>query len=172
MKEDISEDVQVYEVGFHLLSTVPEEKLGEIVSNIQGLITKNGGSIISEEFPKMRTLAYEIKKKIDIKYMTFNKAYFGWVKFETTPTLVGKIDESMESNKDILRHIVVKTVKENTMEAFKASVLNKESKEEKRSIPTVEKPSVEKVEVSKEELDKSIDDLIIETRLNNEVGQD
>ncbi|KKP81103.1 MAG: hypothetical protein UR80_C0009G0011, partial [Parcubacteria group bacterium GW2011_GWB1_35_5] len=39
MKEDIEES-QVYEVGFHLLPTVPEEKLEEVVSSLQSLITK------------------------------------------------------------------------------------------------------------------------------------
>jgi len=162
MKEDIEES-QVYEVGFHLLPTVAEDKLEEVVSALQSLITKDGGTIISEEFPKMRPLAYDIKKRIDIKYVTFSNAYFGWVKFESTPELVGKVDEGFKADENVLRYIVIKTVRENTMEPIKAPILNKEVKE--KVIPTVEKPSVKKVEVSKEELDKSIDKLVTDQTL-------
>jgi len=171
MKEDIEES-QVYEVGFHLLPTVPEEKLEEVVSSLQSLITKDGGMVVSEEFPKIRQLAYDIKKRIDIKYVIFSKAYFGWVKFEATPDLVGKIDDGFKNNENILRHIIVKTIRENTMSVPKYPVSKRDENREEKSIPTVESPSVEKIAVSEEELDKSIDELVNEAHLNDEVGQD
>jgi len=161
-EEDILEEIQVYEIGFHILATVSEEKLQETVLSLENLITQNGGSVISEEFPKIRPLAYDIRKKIETKYVNFNKAYFGWIKFEAIPTLVIKIDNGMMKNKDILRFLIIKTVKENTMYIPKIPMFKKGSdNKEERSIPTVEKPSIKKVKASKEDIDKSIDELII-----------
>ncbi|PIR39983.1 MAG: hypothetical protein COV33_02280 [Candidatus Zambryskibacteria bacterium CG10_big_fil_rev_8_21_14_0_10_34_34] len=160
MKEDILEESQVYEVGFHLLPTVPEENLEAVVTNLQSLITKGGGTIISEEFPKMRPLAYDIKKRIDIKHITFSKAYFGWVKFEATSDLLGKINNGFKTAENVLRFIIVKTVRENTMQLVKSPISKRDENREEKSIPTVEKPSVKKVKISDDELDKSIDQLV------------
>jgi len=159
-KDEMLDDVLIYEVGFHILPTVAEEKLPELVLKIKDSITQNGGEIISEDFPKMRVLAYDIKKRIETKYSTFNKAYFGWVKFETLPASIEKIQKEMEINPDILRFIIVKTVRENTMHSPKFPMVAK-------GVGVVEETKVadvlptEKVEVSEEEIDKSIDELLV-----------
>ncbi len=156
-KSDVLDDNQVYEVGFHILPTVPEEKISEIVSKLTDLINKNGGSIISEEFPKIRNLSYEIKKRVETKYLSFSKAYFGWVKFEMLSASIDKVDNEMKSNENILRFIIVKTIRENTMHTFKSPIINKENNREE-----IIKLPKEKVEISEEEIDKSIDELVID----------
>jgi ribosomal protein S6 len=165
-KEEILEDNQIYEVGFHILSTIPEEKLQEVVSKLEHSITQNGGLIISEEFPKMRILSYEIKKRVETKNVSFNKAYFGWIKFEIEAAVVGKIKEDIANNENVLRFIIIKTVKENTMQAFKSPMLAKENNRDET--PKVSKDvsaQTEKVEISEEEIDKSIDELVIDQTL-------
>lgn len=160
-KEENLEKSQVYEVGFHILPTVPEEKLQEVVLKLEDLINKNGGTIISQEFPKIRALSYEIKKRVETKYLSFNKAYFGWIKFEILPVLIDKIEKEIKNNDNVLRFIIVKTVKENTMHIFKSPVVNKENiKEEIAKIPKNVNVQ-EKVEMSEEEMDKSIDELLV-----------
>ena len=101
----------MYEVGFHLLPTVPEEKLEEVVSSLQSLITKDGGMVVSEEFPKIRQLAYDIKKRIDIKHVTFSKAYFGWIKFVMDPSGILELKKRLDLDPNLIRFLILKTVK-------------------------------------------------------------
>ena len=160
-KNEILGEEQIYELGFHILPTVPEEKLQGVVSRLEDSITENKGSIISEEFPKMRVLSYEIKKRVETKYLAFDKAYFGWVKFETLPDSIDKIKKDIESNQDILRSIIVKTVKENTIHTPKSPIIMRENNIEEIKIPKYEPIRAEKAEISEAEIDKSIDELLV-----------
>lgn len=155
-KEDALDSSQIYEMGFHILSTIPEEKLQETVSKLEDSITQNGSSIISQEFPKMRALSYDIKKRVETKYLTFNKAYFGWIKFEADLAVADKIKEEVASNGNILRFIIVKTVRENTIYAPRTPMFRKENVREERG-----EEHAKKTETSEAEIDKSIDELII-----------
>lgn len=147
---------QVYEIGFHILPTIPEEKIQETVSKLVGLINQNGGGVISEEFPKMRALSYEIKKRVETKVSSFDKAYFGWIKFEAAPDAVVKIKKEISNDGNILRFIIIKTVRENTIQIFKSSIsISKEGNKGEIKAPR------EKTEISEEEIDKSIDELLV-----------
>ncbi len=160
-KEEILEKSQIYEVGFHILPTVPEEKLQEVILKLEDSINKNGGTIISQEFPKIRALSYEIKRRVETKYSSFNKAYFGWIKFETPLTSIGKIEEEIKNNDNILRFIIVKTIRENTMHVFKPSMISRENNKEEITKVSKDAAVQEKVEVSEEEIDKSIEELLV-----------
>jgi ribosomal protein S6 len=157
MNEDkVLDDLQVYEVGYHLLPTVSEAELPVEVSKIQSSISERNGAIISEGFPQLRQLAYEIKKAVDTKYHSYSKAYFGWIKFEIDRSQIGEIENLLQADQNVLRFIVVKTVRENTLYAPKAPVHRKDY--QKEELP---KESAEKPEISEEEIDKSIDELVI-----------
>lgn len=147
----------VYEVGYHLVPTIPEENLAEAVSKVVESINKNGGSIVSEEFPKIRSLSYEVKKRVETKYLAFNKAYFGWIKFETDPPSILQIEKEIKNNENILRFLIIKTVRENTLHTPKIPIFKKEdSQREARVEERLEKPKA-----SEEEIDKSIDELLV-----------
>jgi len=149
------DNVKVYELGYHLIPTIGEDSLGVEVSRLQTLITENGGSIISEEFPQMRNLAYEISKVSENKYTNFSKAYFGWIKFEIDSSLIGGIGEKVTSNPSVLRFLIIKTVRENTMYTPKILTKKEAKVEETGEVVVAEK-------ASPEEIDKSIDDLLVE----------
>ena len=156
---DISER-QIYEIGFQIVPSVPEEKLGAQFSELKETIEKNGGSIISEETPKLKQLAYEMRKETAGKYQKYNTAYFGWVKFEVLPEGSLKIGEAFKTNGSTLRHLLIKTVRENTMTVPRIPFYRRTEApkvEDKKD----EKP-VEKAEVSEAELDKAIDAAIAE----------
>lgn len=151
------DNLRIYELGYHLLPTIAEESLGAEVSKLQSIISDNGGTIISEEFPQMRNLSFEMVKVSENKNIKFNKAYFGWIKFEIPGFSIGSISEKVTANPSVLRFIIVKTVKENTIYTPKiATISKKESKIEE----SVGGAPVEKA--SPEEIDKSIDDLLVE----------
>ena len=160
-KGDILDEEQIYEVGFHILSTVPEEKLQEIVSKLENSITQNGGTVISEEFPKIRILSYEIKKRIETKISSFSKAYFGWIKFEIPRASISKIKEEIKNSQNILRFIIIKTVRENTMHTPKLPATMRSNNVEETKAPKGQPMQAEKTEVSEAEIDKSIDELLV-----------
>jgi ribosomal protein S6 len=150
-------DNLVYEIGYHLLSTVEESDVPVQSLKIKSIIEENGGLIISEEMPKMTVLAYDISKAVNSKRQKFNKTYFGWVKFEADPAHVSDIKNKVESLPNILRFIILKTVKEDTMHVHKIPMFKKESNKEEKNGEHTEKPKASEVEI-----DKSIDELVIE----------
>jgi len=156
-------EVLVYEVGYHLMPTIDEAEVLSYSSKIKSLIEERGGAIISEEMPKLMVLAYEISKSVNTKKQKFNKSYFGWVKFEMDPALVLDLKNKIENIPEVLRLLVIKTVKENTISIPKIPMFRKENRD--GSIITlkdfpVKDEKIEKIEISEEEIDKSIDELV------------
>ncbi len=150
------DNLEIYELGYHLLPTVQEEDVPAEISKINFVISENEGNIIGEGLPSMRQLAYEVVKKVETKTLKFNKAYFGWVKFEIDRSQITNIKNQIESLPSVLRFIIIKTVRENTMYTPKAPVFKKEKPREEISQKTEEKQKA-----SKAEIDKSIDELLI-----------
>lgn len=151
-----NKDSKVYELGFLIIPSVAEEKLPEVVTKIKDDIEKAGSAFVSEEYPKLLPLTYTIFKSIDHKKQGYDQAYFGWVKFETNPAQMAELKKVFESNSNILRFLIVKTVKESTIYSHK--VLVKKSKYTKKtSTESAEEP---KEQSSEEEIDKSIDELV------------
>ena len=146
---------QVYEIGFHILPTVAEEKLGDEVSVLRNAIEQGGGSVILEDFPKMRDLAYKMQKYIDTKKVSFTKAYFGWIKFEGESELAQELKKVADEHENILRYLIIKTIRENTL-------LTKPKERVEREEPSSEKTAEEKPKMSAKEIDESIDELVIE----------
>jgi ribosomal protein S6 len=154
-------DIQVYELGYHILPTVPEEDLQGEVSKIHSFISGNDGMVISESNPTLKQLAYDVDKKIDTKSLKFNKAYFGWIKFEMDRSKVLDLKSKVEAMTNVLRFLIIKTVKESTISIVKTPAYKKE----KESEVVTEKDSVEKVQIDEKELDKSIDELVVDESL-------
>jgi len=152
---------KIYEVGYHIISSVAEENIPSEVAKIKEYLAAEKAVIISEEVPMLRPLAYTIKKAFGGAYKTFDKAYFGFIKFALPESGdITKIDEKMKANPSVLRYIVVKTVRENTMYSPKITVFS--DKEAKIKLPA-KAEKIEKVaetSASAEEIDAGIDALI------------
>ncbi len=108
-------DNKVYEVGYLLLSSIPEEKVAAEVTQIKDILAKHSATIISEGEPKLQTLSYTMVKKIGTVNRRFNQAYFGWVKFEGAADQIVALTKAVLDNPAVLRSIVINTVRENTM---------------------------------------------------------
>jgi len=156
-----TEKATVYEVGFHIVPAVSPETLSTEVDAIKAVLDKNGATIISEEFPKLRNLAYMITKVIGPIRNKYDTAYFGWIKYEASSETAEEIKKAFDLNDKILRYLIIKTARENTL--YGAKILPEEKKEEVReSIKEENKEEVKEVSgTSPEELDKSIDKLIV-----------
>ena len=150
--EDKGETV-VYEIGYHLVPTLSEDEVALRVGDIQKLVSQKGGSVIAEEFPEIMELAYTMKKMIAGKWEKYDQAYFGWIKLETTPEDAQALNEELRTLDFVLRFLLVKTVRENTMSV---RVLARKEAGETAA------PEAEKGPIVEAEVDKAIEELVKE----------
>ena len=159
-KEEINDvDARVYEVGYLLAPTIPGEEVPAVYGNLKELVISLSGVAIADEMPRQINLAYPMVKVIQNVSNKFDTAYFGWLKFEMDPAQVLELKKKLDLDLKIIRFLLIKTVKENTM-AAKRYVHRDLSR---RHTPTVKKEgeeNAEAVQINKEEIDKEIDALV------------
>lgn len=155
--ENTHKDQSVYEIGYLLMSSVPEDKVSIEAEAVKKIITGAGSTVIAEGEPQLEDLAYTMRiKKVSGAYEQYDQAYFGWVKFEVGSDAIEAIKKSIEKLPVVLRMLLISTVKDNTYLG-------------KRAASMLAKPADEKVEEKKEaapatieEMDKSIDAMVKE----------
>lgn len=140
----------VYEVGYHIVPSVSPENLPKEVDAIKAVLGGVKATVISEEFPKLRNLAYEMVKVIGPNRRRYDTAHFGWIKFEAGADTMVLIKKALDANENILRYLLIKTARENTL--YGAKILPPEEKKAEKG----DKPEVK----ASEDLDKSIDKLV------------
>jgi ribosomal protein S6 len=148
--------LSVYEVGYLMIPTIAEENLGGEVTLFKDIFTENGATFISDEYPKLIELAYEMQRSIDNKKQKFSYGYFGWVKFECTTEQVKEIKDILDKNEKLIRFLMIKTVRENTMSVKRS--YNKQDSRRRSSQKTKEEVSP----INEETIDKEIDALVVE----------
>ena len=164
---EMEEKGTIYEVSYLLLPSVIVEEVGDVVEQIKSAILSNGGTIISDENPVLIDLAYSMTKVVGAVRNKCDKGYFGWVKFEIQKDGLEVVKKLLDTSDTVLRYILMKTVRENTLLQGKM-MLKREEKVRKEEMKDVEisddvvplSPQVESVAVDRD-LDKSIDDLVI-----------
>ena len=151
---------RIYELGFHIVSSIPEEKLATELTAIKDVLETNGAVFVAEEFPKLKHLTYTMTKVVGPNHLKFDSAYFGWVKFEMNPESVAVAKKIFEHSEKILRFLIVKTVRESTLAVIRPPVFRSEPK----PIPGLDtkKDAPVKSPISEAELDKTIDALVVE----------
>ena len=156
-KEDVFDEGRIYEVGYLLVSSVVESDVSREVTALKDILEKEKVGFISEEFPKLRALAYPMRKHIGGAWQTFSNGYFGWIKFECSPESAKRIDLELRHNASLLRYLLIKTIRETVLVGAKPP--RSDAPRVKREAPTEAAPSAP---VSEVELDKSIEKLIAE----------
>ncbi len=159
--EDTNEDVEInsriYEVGYLLLPTIPEEGIPALYGNLKDLVVSLGGEIISDEMPKMITLAYTMSKVTQNVRSKFNSAFFGWVKFEINPEKVLELKKKLDLDPNFIRFLILKTVRENTIAAKR--FVHKDSR--KKIFSAKKEGENENVApIDEKEIDKEIDAMV------------
>lgn len=112
----------VYEIGYHLLPTLSEEAVSADVKEMTELLAKNGAVIVGDKHPIRMPLAYTITKRISGKILRFDEAYFGWVAFEVPREAALRLDETFKAHKDVLRHIIIRTSRDEVAAALTGPV--------------------------------------------------
>ena len=152
------DEMSVYEIGYLIASSIPEEKVPGEAEAIKGIITNAGAEVIAEEAPHREHLAYTISKKtVSGGYDKFDVAYFGWIKFELGSDKVEAVKKAVELRPATLRMMLISTVRENTYlgkraPAFAVATASGAPVEEKKDVPPA----------TIEEMDKSIDNMVKE----------
>jgi ribosomal protein S6 len=150
---------RVYELGYLLVPTIPEENVLTTFGNLKELVNSFGGQIISDEMPKKIVLAYTMLKVYKNVRNKFNEAYFSWIKFEMSGDKVLELKKKLDLDPEIIRFLIIKTVKENTIASkrfiHKGSI--------RRSAPVAKKDGENETvtEINKEEIDKEIDAMVV-----------
>ncbi len=156
--EELETESRIYEIGFHIVPSVGESGLSAEVSKLKSSIESNGGVIFDEALPQIITLAYQMDKSINQERHKFNEAYFGWIKFEASPSSTLKIKEDLDLNEHILRFLIIKTVRESTI--YSQRISQKKHYDETTGVKG--KTAESKKEKSPElELDKTIEELVV-----------
>lgn len=153
--EEKEAGLSVYEVGYIMLPTIAEENLGGEVTSFKDMFLENGAVFISDEYPKLIELAYEMSRSINNKKQKFSYGYFGWVKFECNTDQAKIIKNILDKNEKLVRYLMIKTVCENTMSVKRS--YNRQDGNKRRFVPKTEE--VEKI--NEETIDKEIDALVV-----------
>ncbi len=171
-----NEGTKVYEVGYLLLPNIEESKVPEESSKIRDIIENNKGLFLSEGAAELKTLTYPMTKAISGKKQKFDDGYFGWIKFEGNSEMITSVKNELDKFDNILRYLLIITVKENTVMPSKPGKFSfdkknesgdKKEKGDKKEVKEVkeDKEVKEKKEVKEGDgkvLDETIDELVIE----------
>ncbi|MAG12788.1 hypothetical protein CL630_03180 [bacterium] len=159
LQENIDDkEPRLYELGYHLLPTLSEEEIPQEVGVLKDGIEKHSGAMVSDQMPRVMSLAYSMSKIMGQKRKYFDTALFGWIKFQMSPKDLLEFDKELKHNKHILRFILVKIAREKLPSVKKMTFLKPKqptgriTKEQK-----VQKPGKQ---LSEEELDKTIEELV------------
>lgn len=130
---EVNLDKKVYEVSALFVPQLSEAELSQGVESLKTKLASLESEIISEGAPVHIKLAYTVEKHINNKIRRADYAHFYWVKFATLPENVKALEAflKLEMGETIVRYLLVKTVRENTVlteltEARQADVKNEE----------------------------------------------
>ena len=115
---DMAEEAVSYECAFHILPTIADEEVPDVVERLKGLITHAGGSVTDEEVSERYELSYEITKQVEGANRRFNTAHFGWMRFTLAPVALTGLGEEIAHMPEILRHLVVRLTREEATKPF------------------------------------------------------
>lgn len=174
-EEDINNEgdsKQVYEISFHISPVLIPEDLQKEFEDIKRVLSEKA-AVISESFPVDIKLSYPISIAVENKKTFFDSAFFGWVKFEVSIDGISELKELFDGRVNILRFLIIKTVKENTMPESKSSEdslqndtedssQSDEKSNSQKEVAEKDSTKDDKEEVSSKDIDESIDKLIVE----------
>lgn len=158
INKEKGDNVTVYEVSYILLPSLALEQVPAKASGLKGVLTSAGGAVISDEDPILIDLAYPMTKVVGVERHKATSGYFGWVKFELPTEGMEAVKKAFDGDAQIIRYLIIKTVKENTLLNGKMSIQKEERVRKDDELADVPE---EAKESSPEEVDKSIDELVI-----------
>jgi len=117
--------MQIYEITYLILSSIPEDKVSGVAESIKEIISKEGGTEIDGETPFKQPLAYTMSKTVGASRYVSQDAYLGWIKFEVDPSACTAIKSSLEKLPEVLRFLLVKAPRKTYFSFAKARAAQK-----------------------------------------------
>lgn len=144
----MTESLRIYEIGYLIVPTVTDEVAVAEHAWLTKILTSQKAEVISEGLPTKKELAYSMRKKIDGQYRVFPDAYFAWIKFSLSPEAIALVKKELDQKENILRHMIITTVRENTMAPEKLYL--KDEKEEGTPTPVIEEVAQPEAPIAEE----------------------
>lgn len=117
-EKDIQDSLNYYEIAFVISPSLEEANASTVSKEIQAMVTKYGGRVVDGEEPRLRRLSFPMYKVINGQKIAATTGYFAWTKFEISSEsgseAAQSIGKELKSINELLRFLVVKTVKEKT----------------------------------------------------------
>lgn len=124
--------MQIYEVGYLVLPSIPEEGLNAVVDKMKAVVEKAGGKTLDGEAPFKQELTYTMSKTVGASKYVANEAYLGWMKFELEPVSAPEVKVEFDKIDEILRFLIIKAPRESAFTFAKArEALLEKAREEK-----------------------------------------
>jgi|SRR3989344_3389135 len=118
--ENDREGLSIYEIGYLILPSIPEDKLSGVVDSIRQAVAAEGGAEIDAEAPFREPLAYPMSKTIGVSHYVLTDAYLGWIKFEIERSKIATVKSGIEKIGEVLRFLLIKAPRETTFTFAKA----------------------------------------------------
>lgn len=114
-------DKRIYEVVYIVQPNVAEDEVNQLSTNLQQIITSQGGEIVKAESMGRRQLAYPIGRVNEGQYMLMEVAGSG--------SEIAELERRMRVNDQVVRYITVRVDEDRRRaEKFKAKRQRKASK--------------------------------------------
>lgn len=144
-----------YECAFHVLPTVADGEVADVVEGLKSIIRSHGGEIADEESPQRFTLAYEIRKAVEGRMPRFTSSWFGWMRFSLSRDQLAQVTKEIQYRPQVLRYLIIRITRDEAAHPFRFFVSQKES----ATVLLSEASSEEAAEVSEEDLNKSLESI-------------
>ena len=129
-EKTINESSKLYELGFHIVGTIDSNKVASVIDEIKSLIINHHGDIVCEGEVREMTLAYTMVKHVAGVNKKYNQSLFDWIKFTMNPEDVVKLKTAVDSNENIIRFIIIKTVNDDNHSTSKMVEIEAEEETE------------------------------------------
>lgn len=156
--EDHQGESQVYELGYLVLPSIPEENLSQVVESIKKVVNKAGGKELDGEDPFKHGLAYPMSKVVGSSKYVVNDAYIGWMKFELSASEdresehpAETIKKEIEAMHEVLRLLLIKAPRESAFTFAQALAEKKEAESPTEDTPDKEAASEDDASTPAEE---------------------
>ncbi len=113
--QEMEGTLTVYEVSYLLLPSLATEQVPGKAAALKEALTSLGGEVLADEDPILIDLAYPMTKVVQTVRHKATTGYFGWIKFEMPQHGMEAVKKALDANDEILRYLIIKTVKENTL---------------------------------------------------------
>lgn len=156
------ESVRTYEISYLMSPALAEDKVGAVLLPVKDLLASRNVSVIAEEAPKFRRLAYSIRvKHSGVASQVFDSAFFGWLRFDADSDTALAVKKLLESSAEVFRFLLLKPSPAASYAPTPVRMFTRRAAQEpvafEKRAADAEAP---KPAVSDEELDRRIEELV------------